>query len=94
MSFDPTLRALVEWREDLARSAEARGEEMFMGIPDAWFDDPHWFCTSGHVSRVYLRTDTGSRCVACRNAALLGPSMTEKQFGTVIAELAAKAART
>lgn len=92
MSLPLTLVALIEWREDLARTAEARGQEMFMGIPDAWFDDPHWFCINGHVSHRYLRTDTGSRCLACLDTAILGPAMTEGQFCTVIEELAAKAA--
>lgn len=89
---DQMLIALIEWREDLARAAEARGGEMFMGVPDAWFEEPHWFCTLGHVSRVYLRTDSGARCMACHGEALLGPAMTESDFAQVIGGLALKVA--
>lgn len=92
MRFTPILTALVEWREALANEAQANGAEMFMGVPDEWFDHPHWFCTNGHVSHVYLRTDLGSRCLTCRDYVVLGPAMTEEQFGPIIRELTAKAA--
>lgn len=91
-NLSPMLRALVEWRDDLAKAAEARGDEMFMGVPDAWFEEPHWFCTKGHVSRVYLRSKSGSRCMACQGEVILGPEMTEAQFANVIGGLALKVA--
>lgn len=85
---DPMFSALIDWREDLARAAQSRGDEMFMGVPEAWFDVPHWFCAQGHVSRVYLRTDSGARCMACQGEALLGPAMNEADFAQVIGGLA------
>lgn len=92
---DPLLAALVNWRDDLAETAGARGDKMFMGIPDAWFEDPHWFCTNGHVSHCVLRSDSGaSRCLACREVVILGPSMSEAMFSRIADELATKVART
>lgn len=90
---NPMLRALVEWREDLARSAEARGDEMLLFVPDAWFQEPHWFCTQGHVSRVYLRTDGGARCMACQGEVILGPKMSEADFAQVLGGLTLKLAQ-
>jgi hypothetical protein len=92
-NVSPMLRALVEWRDDLAKAAEARGDEMFMGVPDAWFEEPHWFCTKGHVSRVYLRSESGSRCMACHEGTILGPRMTEADFAQVLGGLALKVAQ-
>lgn len=89
---DPMLIALIAWREDLARAAEARGHAMFMFLPDAWFDDPHWFCAQGHVRRTYLRSDSGARCMACQGEAVLGPAMSEADFSQVIGGLALKVA--
>jgi len=71
------------WRDSLAREAKLRGEEMFMGKPDAWYDDLHWFCPNGHVSGRFLSGDRGDRCLACLEPVLMGPPMTERQFAAV-----------
>ena len=44
----------------------AKGESSFFGIPDRWYEDVHFRCESGHVSRCILLTENrGDRCFAC-----------------------------
>jgi hypothetical protein len=39
---------------------------MFMGKPDRWYEQPHWRCQTGHVTRMYLKKDPGgSVCLTC-----------------------------
>jgi hypothetical protein len=41
-------------------------EEMFLGIPERWLDDPTWKCDNGHVSKRFLKSETrGDLCLAC-----------------------------
>lgn len=39
----------------------------FFGVPDRWYEKPHWRCTSGHVSTMLLKSEArgGSVCLAC-----------------------------
>jgi hypothetical protein len=75
-----TIADIRRWRDMLAKQADERGEKMFLGKPDAWFDDLHWFCPNGHVSGIFLSGDSGDRCLACGEPVLMGPPMTEKEF--------------
>lgn len=80
--------ALIAWRDAEAKAAEARGELMFMGKPDAWYDDPHWFCEGGHVSGTYLKCEEeGNRCLACHAPVFLGPHIGEREFAPILATL-------
>lgn len=47
------------------------GAAMFMGLPDRWLADPTWRCLNGHVSKRFLKTETGDRCLACGDLVLL-----------------------
>jgi hypothetical protein len=29
----------------------------FMGIPDEWYEEPHFWCKNGHLSRRYLKSE-------------------------------------
>lgn len=51
----------------LREAAQLNGLRMFMGIPDYWYDSPHWRCTEGHVSTAYLKSEGLGRdaCLAC-----------------------------
>lgn len=67
-SLDHMKTAILQRR----RLAEARGEKMFMGIPDAWYDHPRWRCPNNHVSDRYLMTeDRGDRCLCCGEPVML-----------------------
>ena len=49
--------------------AEAAGLELFLGVPDAWYEpQPNYGCANGHVSRIYIKHDGGGpthRCPRC-----------------------------
>lgn len=71
---DPIVRGFVD-------SAIARGEtEWWFGKPDAWFENPTWRCASGHVSKVFLKSEErGDLCLACQmSVQLTDPSDTER----------------
>lgn len=57
----PPRPAIIE--EALAKEAGER----FMGMPERWYDDPHWRCENGHVSTRYLKSSALGRdaCLAC-----------------------------
>lgn len=75
------LTGLRAWRDRRSAEAAAGGAPMFMGLPDAWFENPHWLCPGGHVSTVYLRRDSGEpACLACGIGVVLGPPITEATF--------------
>jgi hypothetical protein len=48
-----------------------RGEPMFMGKPDRWYEDAHWRCLNHHVSTMLLKTQRGSVCLECGEPAVL-----------------------
>ena len=77
-----SVERLREWRDAHARVAELEGAPMFLGKPEAWFEDVHWFCANGHVSAVFLKSDD-DLCLACHEKVLMGPAMTEEQFGPI-----------
>lgn len=85
---DLLFSALLRWREAEAAAASSRGEEMFMGKPDAWYETPHWFCTNGHVSGRFLKSERrGDCCLACGERVILGPLIGEVAFAPILAAL-------
>ncbi len=69
------LDTLLEWRD-----AQIAGE-LFMGLPDAWYDDVTWVCESGHISRRYLKSEAlGSNvCLACHKPIVLSLQKQQKK---------------
>lgn len=51
----------------LRRAEEATGVEMFMKIPDRWYEKPRWRCQNDHVSVMYLKSEAAGRdlCLEC-----------------------------
>ena len=74
---------LIPWR---ASEIVRAGGDLFLGLPEKWLDDPHFFCENGHVSRVILKGD-GDRCLACYNPVILGPPIGEQEFALVLNHL-------
>jgi hypothetical protein len=73
-----TLEQLRAWRD--GEALKDTGPK-FMNIPDAWYEDRHWFCTNGHVSSAFLKSEErGDRCLGCREPVLLGPPIGEDEF--------------
>lgn len=60
-----TDQELRELQRKHIKEAEENGELMFLGIPDSWFEDPHWMCRNEHVSRRYLKTEYDAVCLEC-----------------------------
>lgn len=59
--------------------------EMFFGVPERWFESPHWRCANGHVSRVYLSSETrGDACLAGGCGELVWMTFPEDKDGDVI----------
>lgn len=79
---------LREWRDATATAEIASGKTHFMGKPDDWYEDPHWFCENGHVSGRYLKSEEeGSLCLGCRKPVFMGPKMGEAAFSSIVNRL-------
>lgn len=68
----PEVRLLkyLELREKLRSFKEkerAAGVDMFMGIPDHWFENPRWRCHNDHVGVMYLKSEEVGMdlCLTC-----------------------------
>lgn len=65
LCYDPNGR-LGFLKDSCLHMMVSQDEELFMGIPDSWWDDPTWLCGNGHVSKRYLKSEKrGSLCLAC-----------------------------
>lgn len=72
---------LVIWRDSKIRG------ELFMGLPDAWYEHPTWACENGHISHLYLKSERlGDVCLACRKPiVLIPPDTTEQKLAEILA---------
>jgi hypothetical protein len=68
-----TYKQLIAWRQREVDKVKATGAPMFLLLPDAWYEMPHWFCENGHVSLRFLRSEGSDRCLACGKAVVIGP---------------------
>lgn len=75
-----TLDQIHAWRNSIAATWKRAGAPMFLDLPDAWYEEPHWFCVNGHVSTMYIRSETAARCPACGQNVILGPPVGEEEF--------------
>ena len=82
-----SIEVIRIWRDMLAEQAGARGEPMFMGKPEAWYDDPHWFCATGHVSGLIIKSHDGDLCMACLEPVIMGPHVGEAEFAKILRAL-------
>jgi len=57
----------AEWRAKLVSIEEEAGAEMFMRLPDRWYEEgPTWGCQNGHVSHMYIKSEEkGALCQEC-----------------------------
>ncbi len=77
------LNKLVAWRD----SQIADGVELFMGLPDLWYDDLTWGCENGHISSRYLKSERygGDVCLCCyKPVILVAPLTTEEELKKVL----------
>lgn len=60
------LKKTLEYKES--------GGEMFLDMPDAWYEPFTICCPNGHVSHRYLKCEEkGNICLACREPTYLCP---------------------
>lgn len=71
---------LVIWRD-----SQISGE-LFMGLPDSWYENPTWACSNGHVSSYYIKSsERGAACPACmRRVVMVPPGTTEWRLASVL----------
>lgn len=63
---DPRVESLLAWQEEVVAAEIATGVPAFFGLPDRWYDAPHWRCANDHVSHRFLKADgRGDRCLEC-----------------------------
>lgn len=63
-------------KELIKEAKEAYEGPVFLGLPDKWYEPPHWWCKNGHLSTLTLRRDAGPHrdvCLACFEPVMLGP---------------------
>jgi hypothetical protein len=86
------LNLVKAWRDNEARAEIDAGAKVFMGKPDRWYEDPHWFCENGHVSGNFLKSDEhGDLCLQCHEPVILGPNIGEAAFAPILVKLAIEA---
>ena len=65
-----TLDELRAWQKQ--HIAKETGP-LFMGLPDRWYDDPHYRCPNGHISTTILKSEAKgcSCCLSCWEPVIL-----------------------
>jgi len=82
------MSAIAIFQDQKIKEAKATGAEMFMGIPDAWYEPPHWGCDNGHVSRAYLKTRDGCACLECHKPlAIIPGGYTDETLSEALAKI-------
>lgn len=58
---------LQDLADKLKKIGEKEGGMMWFGLPDRWYEKPHWRCINNHVSTTYLKSEAkgGCVCLAC-----------------------------
>ena len=83
------MMTLTQLQNREIAAARAAGEPFFMGLPDGWYEPrPTYGCEAGHVSHVYLSSETrGRRCLACgAGIALLPGHYTDATLTAALSE--------
>lgn len=80
-SEESVFDRLVIWRD-----SQICGE-LFIGLPDAWYEKPTWACENGHISHRYLKSEKeGCICLACmKPIVLVPPETTEEKLAEILA---------
>jgi len=76
--FNRTKR-LNEYLDIKIEEYKESGQEMFMGLPDMWYEPFTICCPNGHVSHRYLKSEEkGNVCLACHEPTYLCPPDTKE----------------
>lgn len=79
---------LSAWQKLKVAEARENGEEFFLNFPDNWYEPyPLWGCESGHLSRMYLKSETrGTICLSCKKPLYLIPKITEEELKKIVSD--------
>ncbi len=71
---------IIGWVESEITKCKANGEEMFLGVPDKWFEPMRHGCENGHVSQRYLKSEAlgDNVCLACFKPVYMIPNHINK----------------
>jgi hypothetical protein len=86
------MRAIALLQAAAIKKAEADNEEMFLGIPDNWYEPrPNYGCDNGHVSIAYLKTEEqGNLCLVCHlPVAIIPHGYTDETLAKALDEIRA-----
>lgn len=77
---------LLAWLDKEIIQAKENGEEIFMGIPDRWYEPLRHCCINGHISHRYLKSELkGNVCLACGESVYVFPAdATEENLHLVL----------
>lgn len=81
------MHLLLAWRHGEISRVAAAGGELFMGIPDDWYEEPRFGCAFGHVARMIISGSSGDRCQSCGRPMAIIPHMTEAEFEPISASV-------
>lgn len=87
------MSAIAKFQREAIAKAEANGEEMFLGLPDNWYEPhPNYGCDNGHVSKYYLKSEMqGPVCLACHSPlAMIPHGYTDETLTKALDEIRAK----
>ena len=78
-------------QERAIQAAKEAGLELFLGIPDAWYEpEPNYGCANAHVSRMYIKSEThGNLCPRCQEpVAIIPHGYTDDTLRTMLQAIA------
>lgn len=82
MEYEPLLSAvssrqerLEHWLKFKIEKAKEQGEEMFLGVPDNWYENGIHICKNGHLNGMYLKSEMkGAVCIQCYEPSHICPA--------------------
>lgn len=78
---------LENWFKERIDLAKTKGEKIFLGVPEKWFENMWHCCNNGHVNDSYLKSELfgGAVCFDCYQPSHIFPNdVSVKDFRTAI----------
>lgn len=73
LRLEQIVREMRERRSVHIQAEIDKGEKLFLGIPDRWYDVHKFRCYNGHVSTMVLKSEAlgGDACLECYSPVLM-----------------------
>lgn len=82
---------LIEWQHKQIEIAKSNEENIFLGIPDSWYEPrPLFACENGHLSKMYLKSEALGRnvCLQCmKNVYIIPNWVTQGELTEILTHL-------